>query len=213
MAFKDTDKILVNRDGVDYQADLGPLLGGGGGDPGGGNPGDGGLDAILNAPVVKGPIYLPHHDKEGEWLPMDLIDGDGRSGSTFNAPGNQYLTGSIQYKNSTNIAFDTSQVCIAQFKDLAATVTQPANSSAVFAYAMGGGTVHVRGNYASKIIVRLDFTDVNGDAAHLFITCQNYVYRSMRREAIDLREMEELDAALKLKKSQAIAKLKSSKKL
>jgi hypothetical protein len=29
MAFKDTDKILVNRDGVDYQADLGPLMGSG----------------------------------------------------------------------------------------------------------------------------------------------------------------------------------------
>ena len=29
MAFKDTDKILVNRDGVDYQADIGPLMGGG----------------------------------------------------------------------------------------------------------------------------------------------------------------------------------------
>lgn len=25
MAFKDTDKILVHRDGVDYQADIGPL--------------------------------------------------------------------------------------------------------------------------------------------------------------------------------------------
>jgi hypothetical protein len=31
MAFKDTDKILVNRDGVDYQADIAPLIGGGGG--------------------------------------------------------------------------------------------------------------------------------------------------------------------------------------
>jgi hypothetical protein len=29
--FKDTDKILVHRDGVDYQAELGPLIGGGGG--------------------------------------------------------------------------------------------------------------------------------------------------------------------------------------
>ena len=28
--FKDTDKILVHRDGVDYQAEIGPLLGGGG---------------------------------------------------------------------------------------------------------------------------------------------------------------------------------------
>ena len=28
MAFKDTDKILVNRDGVDYQAEVGPLMGG-----------------------------------------------------------------------------------------------------------------------------------------------------------------------------------------
>ena len=28
--FKDTDKILVHRDGVDYQADIGPLMGGGG---------------------------------------------------------------------------------------------------------------------------------------------------------------------------------------
>jgi hypothetical protein len=28
MAFKDTDKILVHRDGVDYQAEVGPLMGG-----------------------------------------------------------------------------------------------------------------------------------------------------------------------------------------
>ena len=33
MAFQDTDKILVSRGGVDYQADLGPLMGGGSSKP------------------------------------------------------------------------------------------------------------------------------------------------------------------------------------
>ena len=45
MAFKDTDKILVHRDGVDYQADLGPLMGGGGTDC------DGVFDCLVNSEV------------------------------------------------------------------------------------------------------------------------------------------------------------------
>ena len=31
MTFQNTDKILVNRGGVDYQAEIGPLMGGGSG--------------------------------------------------------------------------------------------------------------------------------------------------------------------------------------
>lgn len=202
MALKSTDKILVNRGGVDYKTNVGPLMGGGGG--------GGGLDDIINAPLVKGPVYLPHHVVGGEWLPMDLVDGDGKSGSTFNAPGFQYLTGAIQYKKSLNPAMQTSEVCIAQFADLVSEIEDtdaadaapdadidPAGvSRQVFTYALGGGTFHVRGNIKTKVKIKVSFTDCNGDAAHLFITCQNYVYRSMRREDIDLSEMEALDAAL-----------------
>lgn len=197
------DLILINRDGVDYQAKVSDLPGGGGGGSGGG--GGGGLDDILAAPVVKGPMYHPHHFRGGEWLPMDLVDGDGKSGSTFNAPGFQYLTGGIQYKNSTNSSVTTSEVCIAQFANLSVAVDDIQDDDAtgrqVFVYELPGSMFHVRGNQRAKIKIKVDFTDCNGDAAHLFITCQNYVYRSMRREDIDLREMEALDKELKNKKS------------
>ena len=51
MAFKETDKILVNRDGVDYQADVGPLMGGG--------------DVDLD-------IYYTKKESDSKFMPKDL---------------------------------------------------------------------------------------------------------------------------------------------
>ena len=65
MAYKDTDKILVHRDGVDYQAELGPLLGGG---------------APIDLPPCGVALeYLGEFDPETEWGPP-IYEGLGSSG-------------------------------------------------------------------------------------------------------------------------------------
>ena len=112
MAFKDTDKILVNRDGVDYKADIGPLMGGGSG--GGSQPGDGKLtikdsdgtkvgeftanqsgDSVVNLPAVFSGNYNDLTDKpdinNGK---LTIKDSDGKSLGDFtaNQSGNKVIT-------------------------------------------------------------------------------------------------------------------------
>lgn len=224
MAFKDTDKILVHRDGVDYQADLGPLMGGGGG-----------LDDILNAPIDKTTKYTIWEDIRGVYQPMELIEGDGGTGSKFKAKYEKNKTdrttvdGSVQYANSYDPTKTYASINMAMVNDFtirAVAADGSVNNSDGDVYegtnvestALGGSRFHSHyilqevnnGGFAPSIwngyreyILELSFTDIYGDKIELSIQCMNFAYVSMRREDIDLREMEELDRVLKQKKAAA----------
>lgn len=228
MAFKDTDKILVHRDGVDYQADLGPLMGGGAG-----------LDDILNAPVVKDVVYSLWEDNGGNYVSMELKDGDGSNGSTwlsatepyvdsFGNDGQNSLEGYIEYATSADIDRLRGANSMAVINDLVITAYSPDLSEdwtasgkletfshqGYFNVFAGQKSEGWSGNPKSVVYkLKLEFTNVYGEPETLWVDGTAYNYVAMRREDIDLREMEKLDAALKLKKSQTIAKLKSNKTL
>ena len=217
--FKDTDKILVHRDGVDYQADIGPLMGGGGS-----------LDDILNAPIVKGPTYEVWEDVAGLRMKMSLLEGEGKSNSVFRANTYGYseflmritaqasIDGYIQYK-SLNRATRHAHNSYADFSDLkikAYKTDKTTEATDIYCVARSGyfrAYIKDTTNYPTEreYALELTFTNVNGDSESLWIETKLMTYRAMRREDIDLTEMEELDKALKAKKAQATAKLKKGK--
>ena len=221
--FKDTDKILVHRDGVDYQAELAPLLGGGGA----------GLDDIINAPVVKGPKYTIWEDVDGVYTPMTLTEGDGSSGSKFLCTTTTVMNktqvsidGTIQYKSSMDPDGDYASICMAQVKDLTCVAIENGSPSDKYtSEAMGGGCFHSHvikkstswvGDPVARqysYILELTFTNCNGDTDTLQVDVTAFGYVAMRREDIDLREMEALDAEIKEKRkaNRAARKLNSLK--
>ena len=216
--FKDTDKILVHRDGVDYQAELAPLLGGGGA----------GLDDIINAPVVKEVKYQLWEYFQGSYQSMGLTSGDGESGSTWKAAnpkidyynnyGQSSLDGYIEYKTSASLDRPRASNCMAVIDDLVATAYSPdqsevwsgdsATEEKVEIYVDQGffhanalsKTEGIMGNPKSVVyLLELKFTNVHGDPETLWVDVHNYNYIAMRREDIDLSEMEALDAEIKAK--------------
>lgn len=217
------DLILVNRDGVDHQAKVSDLPGSGGG----------GLDDILNAPVVKGPKYIIWEDVKGVYTPMTLSQGDGGDGSTFKAEDfdSKYnsqtsIDGTIQYKSSMSPEGDYASISMAQVKNLTSVSLAPDGTPGyegveVESVAMGGGCFHShcikkdgrpgggRGSHVDYLL-ELKFVNCNGDTDTLFVDCTTKNYVAMRREDVDLREMEALDAEIKaeIKAENAAARAK-----
>ena len=211
MAFKDTDKILVHRDGADYQAEVGPLLGGGG------------IDDLLTVPVIKGPKYEIWEDFGGQRVKMPLLSGDGKSGSEFLAStghmqyvrpleGQQCIDGYIQYASLPNY-YATSHNNYLSLSSLNLEVKAYSKDKQTVLSGAGGDVIvwsrsgHFRA-YAStanafsagtdiEFWLELKFTNVNGDNETLWVDSKALRYRAMRREEIDLSEMEELDQQIK----------------
>ena len=190
----------------------------------GGAPGDqpgGGLDDILNAPVVTEIKYQLWEDATGSYAPMELIDGDGGNGSTWKAAtprlqegylgqqGQVSIDAFIQYASSTNPNQTYVSSCMASVDNLevkAVALNDPSqdysdriSTSAEHGFFHSHGFLK-GGQYqpdTTDYTLVLTFDNIHGEEETLYVNVQLLVYVAMRREDIDLREMEALDAEIK----------------